>query len=170
MKTRSVGSFGGMINSAEVTVKRESELKFAIKKFKIRHLGSDSWMMNRSTNNYFEEKRRLKGVIGKLKVCGIWWRETLRFGQNQGKRRRLKELVNRINNKLHSANVGELNESLLNFCLYSESARTNVPVIVNFHGYLGRRPATMILRPEVASQMMPQQIKRDCAAGESKAI
>lgn len=77
--------------------------------------------------------------------------------------------MNRIDVAIQSANVDESNRKLLNLCLHNESARTNVSVVVNCHGYLRRGSATVILRLEVVKHIRPQKIKRDGGPGDRKA-
>lgn len=76
--------------------------------------------MNKSVNSWFGDKRRVGGVIGKLKVCGI--------GRKQSKRRKLKKTDER---NYCCTSVREGDDNVLNFYLHSESARTSVHIIVN---------------------------------------
>lgn len=45
----------------------------------------------------------------------------------------MEKLVNGINAKVQSTDIGEGNENLLNFCVHSENARKNERVIVYYH-------------------------------------
>lgn len=70
--------------------------------------------------------------------------------------------MNGISVTVHSANVGECIWHLLDFYVRIEGVRTSACVIVNWHGYLERRPTTTILGLEVAKQIdesFPNEIK-----------
>lgn len=63
---------------------------------------------------------------------------------------KIENLVNGITVAIQSTNVDEDN-GLLIIYLQSESARTNLHVILNCHGLVDTRPAIMVLKPEMAN-------------------
>lgn len=79
-KTRNgrIGTVGLTMNNTKAIIRGRGlefeppELKLAIGNIKIWYSAGGIWMMDKGT--WFKNKRRAKGVIRKLEVCGVWQR------------------------------------------------------------------------------------------------
>lgn len=89
-------------------------------------------MKSKSSDTYFGKKRSVKDAIGKLKAHDTDEWET--WVKVEHGARRLKKLVNRIKTAVQSRKTGKRIENLLNFRLPGAPARTNLHIILNFHG------------------------------------
>lgn len=106
-------------------------LKLASGKVKICYALHGNWLTIKITDICCENGRRMKYMIWKLGVGGIWYEEDLSFGQKWNKGRKgLDKLVNGTYVAVQSANINEYVEYVVTLQACSQSNGSRAWMIV----------------------------------------